>query len=143
MSVDPYKTGVASKIKFVKKREVVARVVTVLEGTIDNRGIELIKPASRCVRKGEIFEFMTTTEKVKPGDIVNVVSYLGFAEVEVGGVIRIGDVVLVKGKKLGRVVGFDETHFPNHQNIVLSPINIKSGFNYAFELEEEIILKAE
>lgn len=143
MSVDPYKSSMASKIKFVKKRTVQARVVTVLEGTIENRGIELIKPASRCVRKNEIFEFMTTNDDVKPGETVNNVSYLGFAEIEIGGVLRVGDIIEVNGKKYGKIVGFDETHFPNHQNVVLAPIDKKKGFNHIFELEEQILFIAE
>jgi len=140
MSLDPYKLNLAGKVKFVKKRIIKARIVVVLEGTIENREIQLIHPASRCVRKGEIFELLTTPEKVKPGDIINTVTYLGFAEVEIGGVLRVGDIVFSGKKKVGSVVGFDETHFPNHQNIVLKSLD-ESSISHVFKLEEEIIFK--
>lgn len=138
MSVDPYKSNIAAKIKFAQKRVVRAKIVVILEGTVENRGITMIPQGSRCVRKGEIFEFMTTPEKVKPGDTVNNVSYHGFAEVSVGGVLRVGDTLCAGFQKLAKIVGFDETHFPNHQNVVLTPIPADKPFGYNFFIEEEI-----
>ena len=55
---DPYKSGLAGSVRFVKKRIVEATVVVILKGTIQNRGLQLITPQSRCVREKEIFEFM-------------------------------------------------------------------------------------
>lgn len=139
MTIDPYKSNMAAKVKFVKKRIVRARVVVVLEGTVENRGIQLIAPGSRCVRKGEIFEFMSSHENAKPGDTVNTVSYLGFAEVETAGVVRAGDLIQVNGKTIATVTGFDETHFPNHQNFVFKPLDSEKDFEHTFDLEEEIV----
>jgi len=117
---DPYKSGMAGSVKFAKKRPVEAIMVVVLKGTIENRGLQLISPKSRCVREKEIFEFMIAEDKdAAPGKIANTVRYLGFAEVDIGGSITVGDRVLCDGELLGWVVGFDETHMPNHQNIVL------------------------
>lgn len=120
--VDPYKAKISGKVVFTEKSVVVAKVVAVLKGTIENRGLELIHPASRAMRKGEIFELMVTPEKdAGPGKRVDAVTYLGFAEVEVGGVLRVNDIVKTGSKIIGTIVGFDETHFPNHQNVVLKP----------------------
>ena len=118
---DPYKSGLAGAVRFTKKRIVKAGVVVVLEGTIKNRGLTLINPRSRCLREKEIFEFMVAEDRdVGPGKKADTVRYLGFAEVLVAGSIRVGDRVICDGDLLGHVAGFDETHMPNHQNIVLS-----------------------
>lgn len=117
---DPYKSGLAGEVRFVKKRAVEAVVTVVLKGTISNRGLKLIDPRSRCVREKEIFEFMIAEDpNAAPGGVVNTVRYLGFAEVQEGGSLCVGDKVMCDGELLGWVVGFDETHIPNHQNIVL------------------------
>jgi uncharacterized protein DUF6917 len=117
---DPYKSGLAGAVKFTQKRTVVASVVVVLKGTIENRGLQLINPGSRCVREKEIFEFMIAEDDgMGPGKIANTVKYLGFAEVRIGGSLRIGDKVFCDGELLGWIVGFDETHMPNHQNVAL------------------------
>jgi hypothetical protein len=117
---DPYKSGLAGAVRFVKKRPVEAAIVVVLKGVISNRGLKLIDPRSRCVREKEIFEFMIAQDpEAAPGMVVNTVRYLGFAEVQEGGSLCVGDRVLCDGELLGWVAGFDETHIPNHQNIVL------------------------
>ncbi|MBN1900972.1 hypothetical protein JW926_06555 [Candidatus Sumerlaeota bacterium] len=134
---DPYKTGMASSVRFLKKRIVKAGVVVVLKGTIENRGLRLISPQSRCVREKEIFEFMIAEDAgVCPGGTANTVRYLGFAEVVTGGSIRVGDKVLCDDRILGYVAGFDETHMPNHQNIVLM------GAENATETEEKMNLES-
>lgn len=117
---DPYQSGAAGAVRFVAKRPVLASTVVVLQGTIHNRGLVLIHPQSRCVREKEIFEFMVAEDEgAGPGKTAHSVRYLGFAEVAVGGNIRVGDKVLCDGKLLGWVAGFDETHMPNHLNVAL------------------------
>lgn len=135
---DPYKSGMAGSVKFLKKRIVKATVVVILNGTIQNRGLHLISPRSRCVREKEIFEFMVAEDEgVGPGGTADTVRYLGFAEVAIGGSIRVGDKVLSGGRLLGYVAGFDETHMPNHQNIVLM------GAENTREIEEKMVLESE
>jgi len=120
---DPYKTKKAHYIVYTHKKTVRARVVAVLKGSIEGRGIELIYPASRAVRKGEIFEMICTPDlDAGPGKRIDSVTYLGFLEVEDAGVLLVEDIVKMGGKPIGVIIGFDETHFPNHQNVVLKPI---------------------
>jgi hypothetical protein len=134
---DPYKTGMAGSVRFLKKRVVNAAIVVVLKGTIKNRGLHLISPQSRCVREKEIFEFMIAEDEgVAPGGVADTVRYLGFAEVSTGGSIRVGDQVLCDSRILGYVAGFDETHMPNHQNIVLR------GAKNTQETEEKMDLES-
>jgi uncharacterized protein YuzE len=47
------------------------------------------------------------------------VAYIGFFEVEEGGIILVNDRVTVEGQEVGQVVGFDFTHAPNHLNILI------------------------
>ena len=51
--------------------------------------------------------------------MVQRIAYLGFFAVEREGVIVVGDEVSLDGKKIGRLAGFDETHMPNHLNVVI------------------------
>jgi len=137
--VDPYQANLAAKVKFTQKRVVKGRFVVVLEGTIENRGIELIHPGSRCVRQGEIFELICTDEQTaRPAGRVDRATYLGFCEVVQPGVLRVGDRVEIHGQAIGRVAGFDETHFPNHQNVVIKTDSDKTPPSVSYGLEDEI-----
>lgn len=118
--VDPYQAKMAHKVTFTQKKVVKAKMVAVLKGNIEKRGIELIHPASRVVRKGDIFELMYTLERdAQPGEKVDSVTYLGFVEVEEAGVLRVDDIVRINNENVGTVIGFDETHSPNHLNVIL------------------------
>ncbi|WP_018691207.1 DUF6917 domain-containing protein [Algicola sagamiensis] len=85
-----------------------------------DRGMTLIEFESRCVRRGEVHELVTTTQRnLEAGDRVNDVGFIGFVEIHNAGVIEKGDLVLANEEQLGTVVGFDECHFPNHYNILI------------------------
>ncbi|MFC0562548.1 DUF6917 domain-containing protein [Halalkalibacter alkalisediminis] len=103
------------------KRIVEGAFVKLLFHKQEQRGMRLIEFETRCVRKGEIHEIVTTTHKeAKSGDVINRVGFLGFAEMNCGGVIERGDQVKVNGRVIGSVLGFDECHFPNHYNILIA-----------------------
>ena len=139
MTIDPYQSNMAAKIKFTHKRMVRAHFVVILQGMIENRGIELIPPGSRCVRRGEIFELICTAEETaKPGGRVDQATYLGFCEVSQSGVIRVGDRVEIEDHFLGNVAGFDETHAPNHLNVVIGVSPNKIPPPQKYQLESEI-----
>ncbi|MCL2006611.1 MAG: hypothetical protein FWG77_00855 [Treponema sp.] len=105
---------------YFAKSDIRGSLVVVLRGTFEDRGLSLIKPISRAVKKHEIHELIISDEKdIGPGSTVNKIAYLGFLEVEEGGVIISGDTLLLNDKPVGIVAGFDETHMPNHQNIVI------------------------
>jgi len=119
MAQDPYGKGMVTTDIFAKKTPVTGKVVCVLRARLEGRGLELIKPASRAVSKGEVHELLVTEEAAFPGSQVNSVAYIGFFEVERGGIILSGDEVTIAGRRVGNVAGFDATHSPNHLNIVL------------------------
>lgn len=120
MGKDPYATNnVASNLYFAKQT-VTGHLVAILNGMNEKRGLELIQQPTRAVKCGEIHELILTDElNAEPGGGVDPVSYLGFMEIQQAGVLRSGDTVQLNGRQIGTLVGFDETHMPNHLNIVI------------------------
>jgi len=101
--------------------------VAVLRGQLDDRGLELIRPSSRALLRGEIHELLVTVETgAGPGSRVDSVGYLAFFEVERGGVAVVGDGV-GWGNTSWTLVGFDLTHAPNHLNLVVQGGSRLSG----------------
>ncbi|OSP43640.1 MULTISPECIES: hypothetical protein [unclassified Streptomyces] len=104
-----------------EKRTVRGELVKILTHRRDDRGMVLEEFASRCVRRHEIHELVTTEQHdTSPGAVVDRVGFLGFVEIAAGGVIDRGDPVLVAGRRIGSVLGFDSCHFPNHYNVLIA-----------------------
>jgi hypothetical protein len=104
-----------------------ARVVGVLGNTAEGRAMKLIPMPSRVVRAGDVHELISTTARVEPGGAADDVGYLAWVAFDAPGVIVVGDVVYAHGEPLGEVLGFDETHAPNHMNIVLMTGRLLTG----------------
>lgn len=104
------------------KRPVTGALVKVLLHRRTERGMRLEPFASRCVRAGEVHELVTTDQwhDTAPGARIDRVGFLGFAELDRGGVLDRGDLVTVGGHPVGRVLGFDACHLPNHYNILIA-----------------------
>jgi len=112
--------AVFGKNPYVAKSDVTGRVVAVLRGVTDQRGLYLTAFRSRAVPAGDIHELMITDEDCDVETTVNRVALIAFFEVLNGGVVLLDDAVTIGERVIGTVVGFDETHMPNHQNICLS-----------------------
>lgn len=61
-------------------------------------------------------------------------------EITEAGLIVIGDEVIADGVKIGEVAGFDESHFPNHMNILIRVKELKTGLKRVYNLEVELYL---
>lgn len=110
------------------KRAVGSRVVKVLVHRRDDRGMSLEPFASRCVRRGEVHELVTTDhDDTTPGARIDRVAFLGFVEIANAGVIDRGDEVWCDGRLAGTVLGFDACHHPNHYNILISTPTPRTG----------------
>lgn len=97
-----------------------ALFVGVLDNRNDERGLALIRERTRCVRRYDVHELILTDESAAaPGGTVKGVHYVGFVEFQAGGVLMEGDRVTIAGETIGTVAGFDESHFPNHYNVVI------------------------
>ncbi len=142
--MDPHASGLVTKNTYSSKRKIQSSVVAVLQLVMEGRGLNLIKPISRAVKKNEIHELIVTDEKeAKPGSVVNQISYIAFIEISQGGVIVVGDEVYWNNNLLGIVAGFDDTHMPNHQNIVLYSIKRVTGKDLHINIEDPIIIQAQ
>ncbi len=141
--MDPYASGLVTKSPYGLKRVIQSSVVAILQLKMEDRGLSLIQPKSRALKKNEIHELMVTDEKdVQPGKTVNQVSYIAFIEIRRGGVMVVGDEVYWNNQLLGIVAGFDDTHMPNHQNIVLFSSKRTTGKNLGIKIEDPITIQA-
>ena len=113
---------------YAANRPVKGGVVTVLDSTHEERGLKLISTYSRALKKNSIHELIATDEtEKKPGDTANRIAYLAFFEVSRGGCIIVGETLFVDGKAIGPIIGFDETHEPNHINIIIGVKKRRTG----------------
>ena len=107
-----------------KRKQVEGEVVALLHVSFQDRGLRLIETKSRAVRLNEIHELMITDEDAQPGSGADRVRALAFFEVSIPGLIVAGDKVVVGNKSLGVLAGYDETHMPNHMNIVVKALSL-------------------
>ncbi len=137
---DPYKKGMFKTNPYAKKKPLKGNLVVVLDGKYDGRGLQLIPQPSRCLVADEVHEIILTDEDKKPGDTVNKIAYIGFFTVKESTVIIVGDEVKINGQVIGKIAGFDETHMPNHYNIVIYGNDRISGNERSLNLNDEVII---
>jgi hypothetical protein len=116
---DPYRNKMFKSDPYFAKSVLTGKLVVVLDGQYPERGLSLIPQPSRAICRYQVHELIMTDQDARPGDTVNPIAYLGFVEFQQGGVMVAGDRVVVDGEDIGFVCGFDETHMPNHLNIVV------------------------
>ncbi|MFD0202886.1 MULTISPECIES: DUF6917 domain-containing protein [Saccharothrix] len=123
-----------------EKRAVGSRVVKVLVHRRDDRGMSLEPFASRCVRRGEVHELVTTDhDDTAPGARIDRVAFLGFVEIANAGVIDRGDEVWCDGELVGTVLGFDACHHPNHYNVLITTPTPRTGPELGLRPEVEVV----
>ncbi len=137
--MDPYQMDIFTRNPYKAKVPLHGKLVVVLDGAVPDRGLELILQPSRAVCRNEVHELILTGQTAYPGDRVDPIVYVGFVEFENGGVLLSGDKLVIGGEEIGHVCGFDETHMPNHINIVIqgNPIppgerNLQTGQSVVF-----------
>ncbi len=120
----------------MNKRPLAGVFVALMTYSRTDRGMRLIGFQTRCIRAGDIHEIVTTDQSdAVLGDQIDRVGYLGFAEITAGGVMEIGDPVRIAGTLIGRVLGFDDTHFPNHYNILIATDRLLTSQDIHLNLE--------
>ncbi len=116
----PYDLKRMTPSVYGERRPVEGVVVALLHIAFDDRDLKLIQTKSRTLRHEDIHELMITDEEeAAPGGGANRVRALAFFEVEKSGLIVVGDKVTVEDNDLGTLAGYDETHMPNHMNILV------------------------
>lgn len=123
------------------RNAIVAHWIAILNHKRESRGLTLTPWQTRAVCQGDIHELLTTPERVDATHRqINQVYYLGFAEFGAG-VIAVGDRMWAEdGTLLGSVVGFDETHAPNHLNILLFSSSCVPGVQRGLQPDERFFV---
>jgi len=142
MTTDPYSRQLIKTDFFHAKRDLPTRVAVVLDGHLENRNLHLIQPLSRAFSEKTIIELITTDDQqAQPGTVVQPIAYLAFVELQRSGVILVGDTVEWNGKIIGTIAGYDDTHMPNHQNVIVSVPKRISGKELGLQMEDTITIK--
>ncbi len=140
MAKDPYQAGLIKGHNW-EKTDIVGELLLILDTEMDERGLNLIAPRTRALQRHEIHELLLTDEEeASPGKVVNRVAGIGFAEIEQGGVVVVGDRVLIEDTSMGEVAGFDETHMPNHLNIVIKAQKRVNGVKLGLHPRNKVLI---
>lgn len=115
--MDPYTDKNQKSIIF--KPPVAASLCSVHGTRRTNRGIRPILQKTRVVERGEVHEIIVVDEDASDDKPIEQTAYIGFAEFLSGGLLKCGDKVYINNKYLGYLTGFDDTHMPNHLNILI------------------------
>lgn len=139
---DPYAAGMIPGVPNILRSPLKGRFAGVLKSKRFQRGLILIQPKTRCLRKYDIHEIVITDEMdAAPGGCVDRFFGVGFVEFNSSGVIAQGDSIVVNGVTVAEVAGFDETHAPNHLNIVLKTPTPKTGIELGIEPGDPVTIK--
>lgn len=138
--VEPHLGGVLdTKAPYFAKQSVTTEIVAVLHAHAVARRLELTLHPSRAVCAGEVHELFATDEEGKGlNATVDRVGYIACVAVKRPGMILVKDSVRLNGRVVGTVIGFDETHLPNHMNIVMYAPSLQTGRDIGAELGDEV-----
>lgn len=139
---DPYVRKLVNSDFYHSKTDIRGRFVVVLDGKLDNRGLNLIQPISRAFPKSAIIELIGTDEKdAGPGKSVDNICYIGFVELLNSGVLLVGDKIKWKDIIIGTIAGYDDTHMPNHQNTIILMEKRIPGKEFNIQPGDEIVIE--
>lgn len=124
---------------FYAKRDTEGEVIVVLDGKRDDSRLNIETHYARSLKKYDIHEVIVTDESdVELGGEVNKIGYICFFEVSQGGHIILGDGLYIAGDLIGRVVGFDDIHMPNHMNIIVQSQDRRSAKERGIMLGDKV-----
>ncbi|MET3697768.1 hypothetical protein SAMN05877753_104357 [Bacillus oleivorans] len=136
--MDPYKAGMIPSNIYQERRMVSGKLVAVMDCYLENRGLQLIPQPTRAFKKWDIIELIATEETSSQNSTINSIAYLGFFEVTSGGIIQKSDKLKVNEKIIGSVLGYDETHMPNHINMIINLKEQRTGLELGFKVMDEV-----
>ncbi|MFI8933311.1 DUF6917 domain-containing protein [Streptomyces sp. NPDC053474] len=99
-----------------------ATTVCVLHHRRVDRELTLAPWQTRAVNQGEVHELLVVDPAADLSEPINDVGYLGFASFDAG-LLVVGDTLLWNGHRVAELLGFDDTHLPNHMNIVFRAVD--------------------
>ena len=124
---------------YASSSAVVGRVVAVLRGVTETRGLALAGHRSRALTTGAVHELMITDEDARQEGRVDRVALLAFVEILEAGVILLDADVTIGDASVGVIAGFDETHMPNHQNICLRG-DLQDGESRSIAVGDKVVI---
>lgn len=126
---------------FVKRRPIEGTVVTVLDFRLPDRTFTLLPTLTRALRTHDIHELIITSETdAKPGQSATGAIYVCFFEVDQGSVAITNMTVEIDGQEIGEIVGFDDTHAPNHLNILCRSSTEATGMELHIDTEDSVTI---
>jgi len=142
VSEDPYSDkNINVDDVYKKRREVKGELIALMDLKLQNRNLKLIEPSSRAIKKTDIHELVITSENPFENEMtVDKVVCIGFIEIHKGGVIIRNDNIKINDNKIGKLLGFDTTHAPNHLNLVVFNDEPKTGYEYEFKIGNQVII---
>lgn len=127
---------------FPEKKPISGRWVAIFDRIRNDRNLIVNDFQSRCIPQGEVHEFLVcNTGFENRQSVINHVGYLGFGEILNSSVIAVGDEFWIGRDLIGTILGFDDTHMPNHQNIVIFSKEIRSGFQLELQPDQPFYIK--
>ena len=124
--MEPYNTNIDS---IIIKQDLIGRLLTVHGTVIKNRGLKPIIQKTRAIKAGEIHELILTDSIIDNNRIINNAAYIGFVVFLTSGLLKNEDKLYIRNNEIGVVIGFDETHIPNHLNILIYSKKFKTGLD--------------
>jgi hypothetical protein len=113
---------------YVARRPATGHLVALMDGGVEQRGFQLVGYPTRGLRAGELHELIVTDQPDLGTDArIDRVAYQGFVEIAQAGVAVRGDRLVIGGREVGILVGFDECHMPNHLNIIVYSTDWRGG----------------
>lgn len=101
-----------------------------------NRYMKPIPQHTRSMCKGDIHELVYVLETDDGKIDFSDAWYLGFIEFKNGGVLATEMAVLWGSQLIGKVVGFDGNHYPNHYNLLIASKTPKIGPEMGIKLND-------
>ena len=121
-------------IKFMDFAKIETQFVAVLGHHRVGRQMIPAPQHTRCISKGEIHELVSVLECDDGRLDFNDAWYLGFIEFNNGGVVATKMTVQLGDRWIGKLVGFDATHLPNHYNILIASKAPKTGQDLGIQI---------
>lgn len=135
------------------RRAVEAQLVVVMTNRVQTENRQLMKERSRALRRFDVHELLVTTDPIGPGDELTWGAFIGFFEVQVGGLVVVGDRLLLppsersepggraSQRSLGQVIGFEDHHMPNHLNLVVKAESLMTGAELDLRVADVVIFE--
>jgi hypothetical protein len=120
------------------RRTILGVLASISGATRDGRNMQLEEYNTRALQVGELHELVFSARSAPP--TIEDVVYIGFFEVTQGGVARKGDWLFLRGERVGSLIGFDYSHYPNHINLVFEG-NAATGVALGLRLDDPVAIR--